>query len=73
MTLPTPPKARGRQPEPPTASKSVRLPLALWEALDGLPGNTYADKLAPLLPVTHARSRKPSIVLYADGTWKKSK
>lgn len=72
MTLPDPPKRKGRPMQPETSVKSVRLPLDLWEALEGLPGSTYADKLSSILPVTHARAKKPSVVLYTDGTWKKS-
>jgi hypothetical protein len=70
MTLPDPPKRpRGQPRKPKTAVKSVRLPLDLWEALEGLPGSTIADKLRPTLHAAASKPRKPRFVLFSDGTW----
>jgi len=60
MTLPDPPKLKGRKPsgKPHGTTRTFRQPLEVWESFDKLPGQSDAERFRNLIHGASKKSQK---------------
>lgn len=74
MTLPDPPKARGRKPQGKTrSSRTFTQHTEVWDAFDNLPGANDAERFRYLVHGASFKAPKPKIILMDNGTWQVAK
>lgn len=73
MTLPDPPRTKGRPRTAPREARTIKQTLDTWEAFDALPGANTAERFRNLLLTASGRIKKPKIILMTDGTWEQVK